>query len=236
VAQWAVETQFHEDRRDYVPGLLHMESKLESLVGMAELGMAELVDGAREYGVLKAEITQMRRLARLSVWEDFTADRFQSELGRARLILTSPPYPGVHVLYHRWQVMSRRETPAPYWIADTHDGLGPSYYMMGSRSALGQQNYFERLTVAFTRLRPLLAKGGLVVQLVAFNRPEIQLPLFLEAMEIAGFQLAVEETTIEQELARDVPNRRWYARDNSSGASREVLLVHSRRRRVALNR
>lgn len=33
------------------------------------------------------------------------------------LILTSPPYPGVHVLYHRWQVQGRKETPAPFWIA-----------------------------------------------------------------------------------------------------------------------
>ena len=37
--------------------------------------------------------------------------------GSPKLIITSPPYPGVHVLYHRWQVNGRRETPAPYWIA-----------------------------------------------------------------------------------------------------------------------
>src|SRR5262249_52982637 len=28
-----------------------------------------------------------------------------------RLVLTSPPYVGVHVLYHRWQVQGRRESP-----------------------------------------------------------------------------------------------------------------------------
>jgi hypothetical protein len=33
------------------------------------------------------------------------------------LVVTSPPYPGLHILYHRWQVNGRRETPAPYWIA-----------------------------------------------------------------------------------------------------------------------
>lgn len=32
----------------------------------------------------------------------------------ARIVLTSPPYPGVHVLYHRWQVDGRKETPAPF--------------------------------------------------------------------------------------------------------------------------
>jgi hypothetical protein len=41
---------------------------------------------------------------------------------KAKLIVTSPPYPGVHVLYHRWHVDGRRETPAPYWIAGCNDG------------------------------------------------------------------------------------------------------------------
>lgn len=41
---------------------------------------------------------------------------------RPKLVVTSPPYPGVHVLYHRWQVLGRRETAAPYWIAASNDG------------------------------------------------------------------------------------------------------------------
>ena len=35
-------------------------------------------------------------------------------LSKPKLVLTSPPYPGVHVLYHRWQVDGRKETPAPF--------------------------------------------------------------------------------------------------------------------------
>ena len=31
-----------------------------------------------------------------------------------QLILTSPPYPGVYVLYHRWKIGGRRESPAPF--------------------------------------------------------------------------------------------------------------------------
>jgi hypothetical protein len=52
-----------------------------------------------------------------------------SELLRERppkLVVTSPPYPGLHVLYHRWQVQGRRETPAPFWIAACQDGQGAS--------------------------------------------------------------------------------------------------------------
>src|SRR6185503_19161327 len=48
-----------------------------------------------------------------------------------RLVLTSPPYPGVHVLYHRWQIDGRKETAAPFIIANKLDGAGSSYYTMG---------------------------------------------------------------------------------------------------------
>jgi len=47
-------------------------------------------------------------------------DRTITELSPPKLVVTSPPYPGVHVLYHRWQVQGRRETPAPYWIPKSH--------------------------------------------------------------------------------------------------------------------
>jgi DNA modification methylase len=230
LAQWAVETQFYEDRREYVPGLRHMELKLDNLVASAKLGMSDLVSASRRNGA-KGSLTKMRRLESLSIWENFTAGRLEAQRRKVRLILTSPPYPGVHVLYHRWQVMSRRETPAPYWIAGTQDGLGASYYMMGSRTAKGQQAYFERLKVSYSRLRPLLARNGMVVQLIAFSKPAVQLPLFLDAMEDAGFELAVKEITIEQQLARDVPNRRWYARGLPFGASQEIMLAHRRARR-----
>ncbi len=59
-----------------------------------------------------------------------------------KLILTSPPYPGVHVLYHRWQVDGRKETPAPFWIANKLDGAGLSHYTMGDRKNPGLRTYF----------------------------------------------------------------------------------------------
>lgn len=59
------------------------------------------------------------------------------------LVVTSPPYPGVHVLYHRWQVDGRRETPAPYWIAGCNDGKGASFYNFGDRRQAAADNYFR---------------------------------------------------------------------------------------------
>ena len=41
-----------------------------------------------------------------------------------QLVVTSPPYPGVHVLYHRWQVDGRKEAPLPFMIANKLDGAG----------------------------------------------------------------------------------------------------------------
>ena len=62
-----------------------------------------------------------------------------------RLVVTSPPYPGVHVLYHRWQVDGRKEAPLPFMIANKLDGSGGSYYTMGDRKNPGLATYFENI-------------------------------------------------------------------------------------------
>lgn len=61
----------------------------------------------------------------------------------ADLVITSPPYPGIHILYHRWQVDGRKETPAPYWIANKLDGKGAAYYNFGDRQREDQDDYFS---------------------------------------------------------------------------------------------
>ncbi len=226
LAQWSIESQGYVAHGGYVPTLPQMEDKLQRIVFSAREGMAELVAAARDHGYLKSHIVPARRLRVASVWEPSSYDAVGETSSRVRLVLTSPPYPGVHVLYHRWQVESRRETAAPYWITNTRDGFGASYYTMGSRSALGQENYFRRLSIAFSRIRHIMTRDGLVAQLVAFNNPEIQLPLFLAAMDQAKFELAVPLRRIQRDMTRDVPNRRWYARDRASGSGREVLLLH----------
>lgn len=145
-----------------------------------------------------------------------------------KLVLTSPPYPGIHVLYHRWQVDGRKETPAPFWIANKMDGAGSSYYTMGDRKYPELRTYFEHLEANFRSIAAVCGSETTVVQMVAFSDPDWQLPRYLEVMETCGFrELRPWNVDEDGRLWRDVPNRKWHARqkENSPG-SREVVLMH----------
>jgi len=151
------------------------------------------------------------------------------------LVITSPPYPGVHVLYHRWQIEGRRETPAPYWIIGTPDGHGASHYTMGSRSEKGINDYFSKLESTFSHLHSLLEENALIFQLVAFSNSDDQLPRFLEAMEEAGFtEVKAEGATLNQKrgrVTRRVPLRKWYASlQGKTSSTQEHLIVHRKTR------
>lgn len=148
-----------------------------------------------------------------------------------RLILTSPPYPGVHVLYHRWQVNGRRETPAPYWIVGSLDGNGASYYTFGDRKQEFLKNYFDQALNAYSSLAKISDERTLLVQLVAFSDPSWQLPAFLKALQQAGFceikNPHISDECTDGRLWRQVPNRKFYAGQKGCiTASKEVLLVH----------
>ncbi len=153
--------------------------------------------------------------------------------GTPRLILTSPPYPGLHVLYHRWQVRGRRETAAPFWIAGTLDGDGASFYTFGDRKQAGLEKYFQSVTDAFGSVGMLCDKRTLVAQMVAFSQPEWQLPRYLEAMQEAGFDevaMSIADTESDGRVWRTVPGRKWYASQmGETGGSKEVVLFHKLR-------
>lgn len=148
-----------------------------------------------------------------------------------KLVLTSPPYPGIHVLYHRWQVDGRKESPAPFWIASRLDGAGSSYYTMGDRKYPELRTYFDNLRASFSSVTQLCSAETTIVQMVAFSDPDWQLPRYLEVMEECGLQEVLPWELDGPEgdcrLWRQVPNRKWHAhqKDNAPG-SREVVLVH----------
>ena len=147
-----------------------------------------------------------------------------------KLILTSPPYPGVHVLYHRWQINGRKETPAPFWIANAQDGQGSSFYTMGDRKQQGLKRYYELLFEVYKSMAKIANEDTVFVQMVGFSKPAIQLPKYLETIEAAGFseyKIPAISNMADGRLWRTVPNRKWYATHKGSiGSSKEVVLFH----------
>ena len=220
VGQWAL------DARDSIPSTTSMYAELENRVREMLNGMSDLVSAAKLRGVGKNKITSTRRLLTYSASDPRLANTLRRRDTYPKLILTSPPYPGVHILYHRWQVLGRRETPAPYWIAGIQDGHGPSHYTMGSRSELGLRKYFIELTASFSNLRQILTSDSRVVQLISFSDIAVQLPRYLEAMSSAGFEESTGEGLVSRQV-RLVPNRKWYVHHSPfNDASQEMLLIH----------
>jgi hypothetical protein len=197
----------------------------------------EMISGARAYSDVirtnaKLRARSVRCLCRSAA--GIEADHVWDKVPPPKLILTSPPYPGVHVLYHRWQIEGRRETPAPFWICGTLDGHGASFYTFGDRKHQGLSTYFDNAQNAFRSLALIAHRETTVVQMVAFSDPSWQLPFYLAMMNTAGF----EEFKFERfsgardgRLWRAVPNRKWYATQRGDiGASKEVVLFHRLRR------
>jgi hypothetical protein len=218
VGQWAI------DGRDTPVHPSAMESAARTALARLFDGLDEFGQASRASGIRLSALPQ-RRILRSSPAADAARQRgLNSLVGRSKLVVTSPPYPGVHVLYHRWQVRGRSETPLAYWLADLQDGLGPKHYTMGGRTVIGEASYFVQIQETWSAVRRLLRPDAVVIQLVAFARPQQQLPRYLAAMLAAGYEQASD---LEPSGVRTVPNRRWYNRvEPERGWGREVLLAH----------
>ncbi|MCW5775303.1 MAG: hypothetical protein KIS87_02510 [Phycisphaeraceae bacterium] len=217
VAQWALDGRKRHtplaDFRDRLARTTH--EMLDALSGFA----AHVSDTGGRATLLNTDAADLPRAA-----------AFADSRSRAALVVTSPPYPGVHVLYHRWQVDGRRETPAPYWVAGCNDGQGASFYNFGDRREAAAERYFETSLRTLLAIRGVMRDGGYVVQMVAFNKPEEQLPRYLENMRLAGFSEARVDATRELDegrIWREVPGRKWHATlRGKTESSREVVLIH----------
>ena len=216
LGQWAL------DCRDFeAPRRKRLARRLPELVDEMLAGLREFTSLCQATGMGKRAIMRNRILIRRSA-VGLELDPRVAGL-RPALVFTSPPYPGVNVLYHRWQYRGRKETPAPYWIANVPDGYGQSFYTGGSRSPTGLRNYFAMITDVFRSVRQMVSDHAHVVQLVGFSDAATQLPQYLECMRLAGFL----ECDVGGRLGRKVPNRKWYAKLKGNGdASMEVLLIH----------
>lgn len=217
-AQWAL------DMRQVIPSVGDFRSALVSH-GSAMLGIASTMADSLPAHAYEPRILN-QGLPGLSDIVNNTAN--------PALILTSPPYPGVYVNYHRWKLQGRREIPAPYWIVGQLDGHGLAHYTMHSRAERTLTTYFDRLRVAFEDIARIATSRTTVVQLVGFNNPADQVPRYLRTMREAGFQevlLPQLATAADGRLWRSVPSRRWWAEAQSRRSvaphtAQEVVLVH----------
>lgn len=222
LGQWAFDCR--DQPSPLVPALA---ARLPQLVDQMLAGLDEFVQACALVGLGKHQITGARALlCRTS--EGLQDDpRIRCLPKRPTLVFTSPPYPRVHVLYHRWQVRGRRETPAPYWIAGVNDGYYASHYSGGSRTSSGEDAYFSMIQSVFSSVRHVIAPDALVVQLVGFADVPAQLPRFQASMAEAGYEEWSSPRFPKHGMSRNVPNRKWYAKmHGSTDTSSEVLLLH----------
>ncbi|MGH8523256.1 MAG: DNA methyltransferase [Gammaproteobacteria bacterium] len=210
---------------------------LPSLDGFREMlteNAKEMLSGARQ---LSAAVKGYSHLPTVRVINRSAAglehDDGLAHLQSPRLVVTSPPYPGVHVLYHRWQVDGRKEASLPFMIANKLDGAGSSYYTMGDRKYPELKTYFDSIRASMSSVAALADKDTTIVQMVAFSDISWQLKRYLETMEEAGLSevfLPMLEGERDGRLWRTVPGRRWYSdqRGDTPG-SREVVIIHRKR-------
>lgn len=221
--QWAL------DCRDVTPSASEFRDALMRFLG-------KFVDGMRQYRSLLRIHAGAGQAPRLPVLIRTSATELPQSRVLARLpkkpslVVTSPPYPGVHILYHRWSIHGRKESGAPYWIADCTDGQGAAYYTFGDRRRRNLASYFEGIRQSFEGIRQVLSHDAIVIQLIAFSQPDWQIPAYLHSMNEAGFeQIAPQDLGIpaQSPLWRDVPGRRWFARIHEHlPSSRELVLFH----------
>lgn len=152
---------------------------------------------------------------------------------KPKLVITSPPYIGVNILYHQWQVNGRKRTRTPFWIINSLDGQGSGHYTFGYHQNHAKKTYFEIAKKVFTAIHASIHDDGIVVQLVGFSNPKKYLEKYLEMMSEAGYEeipIIKDKLQRIKRIWRDVPNRKWYNRTNSeASSSKEVLLVHRKK-------
>ena len=214
--QWAL------DGRARIPSL-------DDFRDFLKVTATEMVDGAQ---ALRAAVPSPRPIVEVinRPAAGLESDERLQAWHAPQLILTSPPYPGVHVLYHRWQVDGRKEAPAPFWIAGKLDGAGSSHYTMGDRKYPELRTYFDNIRASMSSVAALADQQTVVVQMVAFSDASWQLPRYLEILEEAGLQemfLPALRGERDGRLWRSVPSRRWYSdQRGETPGSQEVVLFH----------
>ena len=200
----------------------------------------EMVAGARE---LRTAVRRYSRRPTVRVLNRSAAgleeDPRLADCAAPKLVLTSPPYPGVHVLYHRWQVDGRKEAPLPFMIANKLDGAGSSYYTMGDRKYPELKTYFDNIRSddvvdrsARRRAYDHRANGRILKPNVAAS---IATSKRMDEAGLSEVFLPMLQGEADGRLWRSVPGRRWYSdQRGETPGSQEVVLIHRKRNETAM--
>lgn len=210
--QWAL------DSTKEIPSADDFRTKLASIIKQMSVGAKEFMEEIEKHDESPFSLYFNKPAI------EIPNEKKLKSLSPPKLVLTSPPYPGIHVVYHRWQIHGKRETPAPFWIANSLDGHGLTHYAMGGRKQKGLTGYFSNIQATFSAISQICDRNTLIVQVLAFSEPDWQLPRYLEVMSTAGFK---EAQPFHSRLWREVPNRKWYAQNKGkTNSSNEVILFH----------
>ena len=144
---------------------------------------------------------------------------------KVKLIITSPPYPGINISYSRWQIHGRRNTTLPYLVLGIPVPENKSIFNFQSPRNKTYNLYFDKLKTIFKSIKKICSKNTIILQLVAFNHENGLFEKYLKTMEECGFkELKMKSNGY---VWRKVPNRSWQARlKGNIPASNEVLLLH----------
>lgn len=145
---------------------------------------------------------------------------------KVKLIITSPPYPGINISYSRWQIHGRRNTTLPYLVLGIPVPENKSIFNFQSPRNKTYNLYFDKLNTIFKSIKKICSKNTIVLQLVAFNHENGLFEKYLKTLEDCGFK----EMKLKKKgrVWREVPNRSWQAKfvKGNIPASNEVLLLH----------
>ena len=122
VGQWAL------DCKTSAPSAADMKNEFcRRLRDSVEAYFRFLTGVAKDNELPRCRLSSLRRIINRDAQGSDEDGRIPRSWLPAKLVVTSPPYPGVHVVYHRWQINGRRETPAPFWLANQRDGAGEAF-------------------------------------------------------------------------------------------------------------
>ena len=154
---------------------------------------------------------------------------------KTKLIITSPPYPGINIYYGTWQIHGRRNTSLPYLILGMDRPLNRSILNFQHPKTKDLKIYFKTMEKIFSSLYKASNKKTLLMQLVAFNKLDGILDEYLATMKKCGFKEI--QLNGKKRIWRDVPSRSWqstYAKKDLP-SSKEVLLLHKPNGKAMIN-